>query len=54
MSGRLKSDLSIRLRDRDVELDEGEFFIVPRGTGHQPVAREEAHVLLFEPSSPLP
>ena len=43
--------LTIKLRDRDVTLEEGEFFIVPRGAEHQPVAEQEAHVLLFEPKS---
>lgn len=45
----VKGCLTIRLKDRDVELREGEFFIVPRGIEHLPVANEEAHVLLFEP-----
>src|SRR6266702_3945731 len=43
----------MELRDRVVWLDEGEFFIVPRGVEHRPVADEEAHVLLFEPASTL-
>ena len=47
----LHGHLSIHLRDRVVELDEGEFFIVPRGIEHKPVAAAEAHVLLFEPGS---
>jgi mannose-6-phosphate isomerase-like protein (cupin superfamily) len=34
-------------------LGAGEFLIVPRGVEHQPVADEEAHVLLFEPASTL-
>jgi mannose-6-phosphate isomerase-like protein (cupin superfamily) len=41
------------LRDRIVELEEGEFFIVPRGVEHKPVADAEAHVLLLEPISTL-
>lgn len=45
--------LTLRLRDRDVHLEEGEFFIVPAGVEHQPVAEEETHVLLFEPASTL-
>lgn len=49
----VKGHLTLRLRERTVELDEGEFFIVPRGVEHQPVAAEEAHVLLFEPASTL-
>jgi len=31
----------------------GEFFIVPRGVEHKPVAAVEAHVLLLEPKSTL-
>ena len=45
----LKGRLTIQLRDRDVELDEGELFVVPRGVEHCPKADEEAHVLLIEP-----
>ena len=43
--------LTIRLRDRDVHLNEGEFFIVPRGVEHMPIAEKEAHILLFEPKA---
>ena len=39
---------TVRLRDRDVPLREGEFFVVPRGVEHMPVARGEAHVMLLE------
>ncbi len=49
----LRGHLSIHLRDRIVELDEGEFFIVPRGVDHKPVAGAETHVLLLEPASTL-
>jgi mannose-6-phosphate isomerase-like protein (cupin superfamily) len=49
----LHGTLTLRLRDREVVLDEGEFFIVPRGVQHQPHAEEEVHVLLFEPASTL-
>lgn len=49
----VSGSLSIRLRDRDITLQEGEFFIVPRGVEHKPVAETEAHVLLFEPKSTL-
>lgn len=49
----VKGSLLIRLRDRDVWLNEGEFFIVPKGVEHQPVAPEEVHALLLEPKSTL-
>lgn len=49
----VKGHLTIELRDRQVDLDEGEFFVVPKGVDHRPVANELAHVLLFEPSTTL-
>lgn len=45
----LSGRLAIQLRDRDIELNEGELFVVPRGVEHCPRADEEAHVLLIEP-----
>jgi mannose-6-phosphate isomerase-like protein (cupin superfamily) len=45
----LSGRLTIQLRDRDVELGEGELFVVPRGVEHCPKADNEAHVLLIEP-----
>ncbi|HXI92217.1 MAG TPA: cupin domain-containing protein [Blastocatellia bacterium] len=49
----VKGSLLIRLRDRDVRVEEGEFVIIPRGVEHLPVADEEVHVLLLEPKSTL-
>ena len=49
----LTGKLAIHLRDRVVELEQGEFFIVPRGVEHKPVADEEAHILLLEPAGTL-
>ncbi len=49
----VKGRLLIRLRDRDIRLEEGEFVVIPRGVEHLPVAEEEAHVLLLEPKSTL-
>jgi mannose-6-phosphate isomerase-like protein (cupin superfamily) len=45
----LDGRLTIRLRDRDVELGPGELFVVPAGVEHCPRADEEAHILLIEP-----
>jgi mannose-6-phosphate isomerase-like protein (cupin superfamily) len=45
----LKGRLVIQLRDRDIELNAGELFVVPRGVEHCPRADEEAEVLLIEP-----
>ena len=38
---------------RAVQLEQGEFIVVPRGVEHRPVAEEECWILLFEPASTL-
>ncbi len=43
----------MEFRDRDIELEAGEFLIVPRGVEHRPVADAEVEVLLFEPAGTL-
>jgi mannose-6-phosphate isomerase-like protein (cupin superfamily) len=48
-----KGKLRIRLQDRELMVNEGEFAIIPRGVEHQPVADEEVHVMLIEPKSTL-
>jgi mannose-6-phosphate isomerase-like protein (cupin superfamily) len=47
----LKGTLDIELRDKTITLNKGEFYIVPKGVEHKPIAKEEVHVLLFEPLS---
>jgi mannose-6-phosphate isomerase-like protein (cupin superfamily) len=49
----VKGSLVMELRDRTVVLNEGELFIVPKGTQHRPVAEDEVWVVLFEPASTL-
>ncbi|HEY0626727.1 MAG TPA: cupin domain-containing protein [Allosphingosinicella sp.] len=46
----LKGRLTIDLRDGPVTLGPGEFYVVPRGVEHRPVAEEETHILLIEPA----
>ena len=43
--------MRIEFRDQTVELNEGEFLIVPHGTEHRTAADEEAQVILFEPAA---
>lgn len=49
----VKGKLTMRLRDRTVEVRPGEFIIIPRGVEHLPVADQETHVILLEPKSTL-
>jgi mannose-6-phosphate isomerase-like protein (cupin superfamily) len=49
----VKGQMTIKFRDGDLTLREGEFVIVPRGMEHKPVAEEEVWVVLLEPKSTL-
>jgi mannose-6-phosphate isomerase-like protein (cupin superfamily) len=46
----LKGNLDIQMRDRTVSLGPGEMYVVPKGVEHCPVAKEEVHLLLIEPT----
>ncbi len=46
----LKGKLTLQLRDGDVHLGAGDLYVVPKGIEHRPVADEEVHLLLIEPS----
>ena len=49
----VKGRFRIEFREKTVQLEEGEFIVVPRGVEHKPVADEECWILLFEPASTL-
>ncbi len=49
----IKGRLLIKLRSEDIILNEGEFFILPKGIEHMPVAENEVHVMLLEPKTTL-
>lgn len=49
----IKGTLKIELRDKMVEIKEGEFIVIPKGVEHRPIAEEEVQVMLFEPASTL-
>ena len=49
----IKGEFQMHLRDRVVQLKQGDFIIIPKGTEHKPVAMEEVHVMLFEPATTL-
>ncbi len=49
----IEGRLFIELEDQTLELNPGEFVIIPRGINHRPYAPEEVKVMLFEPSTTL-
>jgi mannose-6-phosphate isomerase-like protein (cupin superfamily) len=49
----IEGTLFIEMADKTLELNAGEFVIIPKGVLHKPFAPEEVKVLLFEPASTL-
>ena len=54
----MKGELHIKFRnsdgsERDETVRPGEFIIVPHGVEHMPYARDEVHLVLFEPATTL-
>lgn len=45
-----RGSMRVELRDRVVELQTGELFVVPRGVEHRTVAETEVEALIFEPA----
>jgi len=49
----IEGTLLMELEDRTMEINPGEFVIIPRNTNHKPIAKSEVKVMLFEPASTL-
>ncbi len=49
----VKGQFTMKLRDGDILLNEGEFIVIPAGVEHCPSAEEEVQVLLFEKAGTL-
>jgi len=49
----LAGHLRIEMENGAVDLGEGDVYVVPKGTRHNPIADEECHVLLIERKSTL-
>lgn len=49
----IKGSFTMQLRDGDIKINENEFIIIPQGTEHRPVAKDEVSIMLFEPAGTL-
>lgn len=49
----IKGKFIMKLRTSDIEINENEMIIIPKGTEHCPYAEEEVSVMLFEPAGTL-
>lgn len=47
----VEGNLTIKFRNRDVDLGPNEMIVVPKGVEHKPVAQEVVKVLLIEPKT---
>jgi mannose-6-phosphate isomerase-like protein (cupin superfamily) len=49
----IEGSMIIKLKDKDIVLNKNEFFIIPKGVEHKPVAEDEVLVMMFEPMSTI-
>ncbi len=49
----VKGKLKMEFRDKTIELNPGEFIIVPKNVEHRPIAEKEVSVMLFEPDTTI-
>ena len=47
----VKGTLTIKLRERDLTIREGEFVVIPKGVEHMPVAEDEVWIMMLEPKN---
>ena len=45
----IKGSMKIKFRDGEVNLSEGEMYVVPSGREHKPYAEKECQIMLVEP-----
>lgn len=49
----LKGLLTVKFREKEVQIKEGECIVIPKGIEHMPVAEDEVHVMLVESKTTL-
>ena len=45
----IEGAMTLKFRDSEVKLSEGEMFVVPKGVEHKPCAKNECKILVVEP-----
>ncbi|HET8668408.1 MAG TPA: cupin domain-containing protein [Terriglobales bacterium] len=53
IKGRLRMKVREAGREHEIEINPGEFLVVPHGTEHLPIADENTEVVLLEPKATL-
>ena len=47
----VKGTLTIKLREKNLVIREGEFAVIPKGVEHMPLADEECWIMMLEPKT---
>ena len=45
----IEGEMTIKFKDHDIKLFEGEMYVVPKGVEHKPYAEKECKILIIEP-----
>tara|TARA_B100001758_G_scaffold114432_1_gene97955 strand:- start:392 stop:778 length:387 start_codon:yes stop_codon:yes gene_type:complete len=45
----IEGEMKIEFKDKTVELNKGEMYVVPKGVEHRPYAENECEIMLIEP-----
>ena len=45
----IKGEMTLKFRDGEVKLTQGEMYVVPKGIEHKPCAEDECKILVIEP-----
>lgn len=46
-----KGQLTLQLRDKDIVLEAGDMYVIPKGVEHCPKATADTHFMMIEPSN---
>ncbi len=49
----VEGEFDMHFRDKVVTIKKNEIIVVPKGVEHKPVAKNEVHVMLFEPAGTI-
>ena len=49
----IEGHLKMEMDNKTLDINPGEFVIIPKGTMHKPIAENEVKVMLFEPKTTL-
>ena len=45
----IEGEMTMKLRDREIKLSQGELYVVPKSVEHKPCAENECKILVIEP-----